>query len=110
MLLPEDPIKFRFLLDSLDGCVRMSGIRFSPSKYRLFFDDWIGSKLNLILAAIKLVEVYRFRCLVNGTLSSGCLLDIVFSDIQKTRLAFTSFSHLWRRPDIRLSISGEVHP
>ncbi|VDP34330.1 unnamed protein product [Schistosoma margrebowiei] len=64
---------------------------------------------ELVIGSEVVERVDRFTYLGSLISSCGLVCDEISARIQKARLAFANFRHLWRRRDIRLSTKGRVY-
>jgi hypothetical protein len=109
VLLGEDETAMQRLLDNLTECTSMFGMRFSPAKCKLMLQDWVGYQPTLSVAGSPIECVDRFTYL-GSCITPGCDISVEISErIRKARAAFANLRHLWKRPDIRLSIKGRVY-
>lgn len=68
---------------------------FALSKCRVLLQDWISSKMNLVLAEEQPDEVDRFSYFSSCISFGGGISNDMSSRIQKARLALGNLRHLW---------------
>jgi hypothetical protein len=108
-LLGEDIVMVQRTLDCLVTEASRYGLRFAPSKSKVFLQDWQGALPTLTLAGDQLEIVDNFTYLGSCVSAGGAVGDEIKLRIAKARLTFVSLKHLWRRRDISLSLKGRVY-
>ena len=60
VLLGEDINSLQRLLDNLDECARLFGMRFAPSKCKMLLQDWSNPRPNLTILGevIEIVDIF----------------------------------------------------
>lgn len=109
VLFSEDVTKMQNLLNNLDRCAGMFGLRFAPSKCKCLLQDWETPIPSLLIAGCVVECVDNFTYLGSCISSHGDASAEVSERIRKARLAFVNLRHLWKRRDVRLSTKGRVY-
>jgi hypothetical protein len=109
VLFSEDFSRMQNLLNKLDCCASMFGLRFAPSKCKFMLQDWAGDIPSLSVAGSTIDQVDSFTYLGSCICPNGGVAEEVSERIRKARVAFANLGHLWRRRDIRLATKGRVY-
>ena len=109
VLLGADPSKMQALLDKLQTATKQFGMSFAPAKCKVLFQDWVGSKPSMVISGQPLEVVEEFTYLGSRICPGGSIKSEISSRIGKARAAFANLRHLWRRPDVSLTIKGRVY-
>ena len=108
-LLGANVPQMQALLDRLQTAAEQFGMCFAPAKCKVLLQDWIGPQPSLVLSGQPLEVVEEFTYLGSRICPGGSIKNEISSRIGKARAAFANLRHLWRRPDVSLSIKGRVY-
>lgn len=85
----------QFFLDRLNNSAEILGMCFAYSTCNMLLQDWIGSMPKRGLPGEQLDEIEKFSYLSSCISPSGRLSEEASSRMQKARLSFANWRHLW---------------
>ena len=108
-LLDSVSLRMQARLSHINNLAALFRMRFTPPKFKLLLQNWMGSNPNLHLAHEPINVVDHTNYLGKLYSPVGLAKDEVTQRIAKNRAAFANLRHLRHRRDISLSIKGSAH-